>query len=134
MFDLFSDNPRPAKRFEQMPILKRFLIDKEARGNVTAYYAFKHAVDEAVRTTNMLDKQGSEDAGDYQEKKAGLLDFKKYVSNLDKQMTKLQDEANMIRSSGMSAKEKRDALLEITQIQNEMVSDIREIKKMAKET
>jgi len=134
MFDLFSDNPRPAKRFEQMPILKRFLIDKEARGNVTAYYAFKHAVDEAVRTTNMLDKQGSEDAGDYQEKKAGLLDFKKYVSNLDKQMTKLQDEANMIRSSGMSAKEKRDALLEISQIQNEMVSDIREIKKMAKET
>jgi hypothetical protein len=134
MFDLFSDNPRPAKRFEQMPILKRFLIDKDARGNVTAYYAFKHAVDEAVRTTNMLDKQGSEEAGDYQEKKAGLLNFKKYVSNLDKQMTKLQDEANMIRSSGMSAKEKRDALLEISQIQNELVSDIREIKKMAKET
>jgi len=49
-------------------------------------------------------------------------------------MTKLQDEANMIRSSGMSAKEKRDALLEISQIQNELVSDIREIKKMAKET
>ena len=134
MFDLFSDNPRPAKRFEQTPVLKRFLIDKEARGNVTAYYAFKHAVDEAVRTTNMLDKRGNEDAGDYQEKKQGLLDLRKYVAGLDKQMTKLQDEANMIRSSGMPATEKRDALLEITQIQNELTSDIREIKKMSKET
>jgi hypothetical protein len=34
----------------------------------------------------------------------------------------------------MPAKEKRDALLEITQIQNELVSDIREIKRMSKET
>jgi hypothetical protein len=34
----------------------------------------------------------------------------------------------------MPAKEKRDALLEITQIQNEMVEDIRQIKRMAKET
>jgi hypothetical protein len=134
VFDLFSDNPRPAKRFEQTPVLKRFLVDPEARGNVTAYYAFKHAVDEAVRTTNMLDKQGSEDASDYQEKKMGVLQFKKYVAGMDKQMTKLQDQANMIRSSNMPADEKRDALLEITQIQNEMTKDIRQIKKMSKET
>jgi hypothetical protein len=134
VFDLFSDNPRPAKRFEQTPVLKRFLLDPEARGNVTAYYAFKHAVDEAVRTTNMLDKRLSEDASDYQEKKMGVLQFKKYVAGMDKQMTKLQDQANMIRSSNMPADEKRDALLEITQIQNEMTKDIRQIKKMSKET
>lgn len=134
VFDLFSDNPRPAKRFEQTPVLKRFLIDPESRGNVTAYYAFKHSVDEAVRTTNMLEKRLNEDADDYQEKKSGLLDYKKYVAGLDKKMNKLQDEANMIRSSGMPAKEKRDALLEITQIQNELVSDIKQIKRLAKET
>jgi hypothetical protein len=34
----------------------------------------------------------------------------------------------------MPANEKRDALLEITQIQNEMTKDIRQIKKMSKET
>jgi len=33
----------------------------------------------------------------------------------------------------MPPKEKRDALLAIARIQNEIVSDIREIKKMAKE-
>ena len=133
VFDLFSDNPRPAKRFEQMPVLKRFLVDPEARGNVTAYFAFKHSVDEAVRTVNFLEKRLDKDAGDYQEKKAGMLDFKKYVAGLDKQMNKLQDQATIIRSSSMSSTEKRDALLEITQIQNELVSDIRQIKKMAKE-
>jgi len=134
MFELFSDNPRPAKRFEQMPVIKRFLIDKEARGNVTAYYAFKHSVDEAVRTVNFLEKRLDEEAGNYEEKKMGLTQFSKYISNIDKQMKSLQDEAIMIRSSGMPPKEKRDALLEITQIQNEMVSDIKQIKKMAKET
>jgi hypothetical protein len=134
MFDLFSDNPRPAKRFEQTPVLKRFLVDKDARGNVTAYYAFKHSVDEAVRTVNFLEKRLDEEAGDYEEKKMGLTQFSKYISNIDKQMKSLQDEAIMIRSSGMPAKEKRDALLEITQIQNEMVEDIRQIKRMAKET
>jgi hypothetical protein len=133
VFDLFSDNPRPAKRFEQMPVLKRLLIDPDAKGNVTAYYAFKHSVDEAVRTVNFLDKRLNKDAGDYQEKKLGLLDYKQYISDMDKQMNALQDESIMIRSSGMSAKEKRDALLDITRIQNEMLSDIRQIKKMAKE-
>jgi len=133
VFDLFSDNPRPAKRFEQMPVLKRLLIDPDAKGNVTAYYAFKHSVDEAVRTVNFLDKRLNKDAGDYQEKKLGLLDYKQYISDMDKQMNALQDESIMIRSSGMSAKEKKDALLDITRIQNEMLSDIRQIKKMAKE-
>jgi len=133
VFDLFSDNPRPAKRFEQMPVLKRLLIDPDAKGNVTAYYAFKHSVDEAVRTVNFLDKRLNKDAGDYQEKKLGLLDYKQYISDMDKQMNALQDESIMIRSSGMPAKEKRDALLDITRIQNEMLSDIRQIKKMAKE-
>ena len=133
VFDLFSDNPRPAKRFEQMPVLKRLLIDPEAKGNVTAYYAFKHSVDEAVRTVNFLDKRLNEDSVDYQDKKMGLIDYKQYISDMDQQMNSLQDESIMIRSSGMPAKEKRDALLDITRIQNEMLSDIRQIKKMAKE-
>jgi hypothetical protein len=133
VMDLYSDNPRPAKRFEQMPVLKRFLVDPDARGNVTAYYAFKHSVDQAVRTVNFLEKRLDEDSETYQDQKLGLLTYKKYISNIDKQMKSLQDEATMIRSSGMSATEKRDALLEITRLQNEIVEDIKTIRAEAKE-
>jgi hypothetical protein len=49
-----SDNPSASKRFEQTPVLKRFLIDPEARGKVSAYYDLKDQVDTVVRTINML--------------------------------------------------------------------------------
>jgi hypothetical protein len=34
----FSDVPKASKRFEQLPIVKRFALDPEARGRVTEFY------------------------------------------------------------------------------------------------
>jgi hypothetical protein len=56
ILDLGSEAPKAAKRFEQMPILRRFLVDPEARGQVTAYYEMKNNVDEITRTSNFLQK------------------------------------------------------------------------------
>jgi hypothetical protein len=129
---LFSNDasPKPAKRFEQMPVIKRFIVDKEAKGTVTAYYDLKNSVDEVVRTINLMERtSNAEDMGDYIEKNANLLGTKSYISSVEKQMKVLREAAIQIRSSNMSPEEKRDSLSAITQAQIAMTSNIREIKK-----
>ena len=129
---LFSNDasPKPAKRFEQMPVIKRFIVDKEAKGTVTAYYDLKNSVDEVVRTVNLMERTGNaEDMGDYIEKNAYLLGMKGYISSVEKQMKGLREAAIQIRSSDMSPEEKRDSLSAITQAQIAMTASIREIKK-----
>ena len=129
---LFSngDSPKPAKRFEQMPVIKRFALDKEAKGTVTSYYDLKNSVDEVVRTVNLMERTGNvEDMAGYVEKNAHLFGMRNYISSVEKQMKVMREAAIQIRSSDMSAEDKRDTLLAITQAQNAMTSNIREIKK-----
>lgn len=129
---LFSngDSPKPAKRFEQMPVIKRFIVDKEAKGTVTAYYDLKNSVDEVVRTVNLMERTGNvEDLADYVEKNAAMFGIRNYISSVEKQMKVMREAAIQIRSSDMSAEDKRDTLLAITQAQIAMTSNIREIKK-----
>jgi len=129
---LFSngDSPKPAKRFEQMPVIKRFALDKEAKGTVTAYYELKNSVDEVVRTINLMERTGNaEDLPNYIEKNAYLFGMRGYVSSVEKQMKVMREAAIQIRSSDMSSEDKRDTLMAITQAQNAMTSNIRQIKK-----
>ena len=129
---LFSNDasPKPAKRFEQMPVIKRFIVDKEAKGTVTAYYDLKNSVDEVVRTVNLMERTGNvEDMADYVEKNAHLFGIRNYIGSVEKQMKVMREAAIQIRSSDMSAEDKRDTLLAITQAQIAMTSNIREIKK-----
>ena len=129
---LFSNDasPKPAKRFEQMPVIKRFALDKEAKGTVTAYYDLKNSVDEVVRTVNLMERTGNaEGMGDYVEKNAYLLGMRGYISSVEKQMKVLREAAIQIRSSDMSPDEKMESLSAITQAQNAMTANIREIKK-----
>lgn len=129
IYSLGDDNPKASKRFEQTPILKRFLVDPEARGTVSAYYDLKTSVDQVVRTVNRLTKEGNEEVGPYLEKNASLYAAKGFISDLDKQMQELQSYANMIRNAPMDKDEKRDALLEITKAQNELTKNIQEVRK-----
>jgi hypothetical protein len=129
---LFSNDasPKPAKRFEQMPVIKRFIVDKEAKGTVTAYYDLKNSVDEVVRTVNLMERTSNiENMGDYIEKNANLLGMRGYISSVEKQMKMLREAAIQIRSSDMSPEEKTESLSAITQAQIAMTANIREIKK-----
>jgi hypothetical protein len=123
-------SPKPAKRFEQMPVIKRFALDKEAKGTVTSYYDLKNSVDEVVRTVNLMERTGNgEELGVYMEKNAQLFGMRNYISGVEKQMKVMREAAIQIRSSDMSPEEKRDSLMAITQAQNAMTSGIRELKK-----
>ena len=131
VFSAGSDNPKASQRFEQTPVLKRFLLDPEARGQVSAFYDLKHSVDQTVRTVNLLEKQASPELGNYLNENISMLGMKKYVSSVDTQMQKLNAQSALIRSTPMPADEKRKMLDEITKIQNNLTNGVQLIRKMA---
>ena len=126
-----SDSPKAAKRFEQMPFIKRFALDPEARGQVSSYYDLKNSVDEAVRTENLLEKTGNYEAmGEYITDNANLLATHDYILEMDKKMKELQQNAALIRNSGMDAESKKDILTAIGQAQNALTANVQYLKKL----
>ena len=113
-------------------MLKRFLLDPDARGQVSAYYDLKHSVDQTVRTINLLAKQDSPDLDRFVRENESMYGMKNYISVVDKHMQKLNAEAAMIRSTPMPADQKRKMLDEITDAQNELTSEIQLMRKMAR--
>ena len=131
IMDSNGDSPKASKRFEQMPVIKRFMLDPEARGNVTAYYDLKNTVDEVVRTSNFLERtMNFQDLGEYSQETAKILATKDFLSILDKDIKEMNEMAGMIRSSNMDADQKRDMLVEIGRAQNNITANIKDIKKL----
>ena len=131
VFDRSTDPTRADLRLEQMPVLRRILIDKEAKGNATAYYDLKHSTDTMVRTINLLEKtQNFEELGKYQQENLNLLATQDYMKDLAKMMKELNEYSVMIKSSQMDGASKRDALLAINQAQNNVTANIKTIRKM----
>jgi hypothetical protein len=132
ILDLNSNSPKVSKRFEQLPVIKRFALDPEARGAVTAYYDLKNSVDETTRTINLLERTGNFDAwGEYYKDNMSLIATKDYVSDLEKDMKEIREMKVMIRSSTISGDDKRDALVSLNRMENQLVSNIQEIRKFA---
>lgn len=125
----FSDTPKATKRFEQMPVIKRFVVDKDARGSVTEYYKLKDSVDSVVRTLNLLEKTGESEAYvEYLKKNKGTLAFRDYIRSTERTMRDLRAARVAIRSSAMSGDEKRDTLLKIGQAENKVTAEVQRIK------
>jgi hypothetical protein len=125
-----GDSPKASKRFEQMPVIRRFLLDPEARGNVTAYYDLKNSVDQAVRTSNFLERNMNfEDLAKYDKDTVKMLATADFVKTLDKDMKQLNEMSAMIRSSNMSGDQKRDAIVAINQAQNNLTANIKLLRK-----
>jgi hypothetical protein len=131
IYDLNTDAPKAAKRFEQMPVIRRFAVDPLARGQVTAYYELKNSVDEAVRTANLLERNMKpQEWGEFMQENMGLLGTKDYVLDLEKSMKQYREMKNFVRASTMDAGEKKDIITNITELENNLASNIQEIKKM----
>ena len=129
-----DNSPNASKRFEQLPIIKRFALDPEARGNITQFYALKNATDQAVTTINFLERSGDAEAyAKYFEENAGLLANKNYVNSIEKQMKKYREMRSMVQSAEMTGDEKRDLLIDIGRAENALNENIKEVKKMIKE-
>ena len=126
-----GDSPKAAKRFEQMPVIKRFAIDPEARGTVTSYFELKKEVDQAVRTVNFLERtMKGEELGEYTKENAKLLMSRDILSGMDQTMDQINEWVNMVRSSNMSPEAKRDALSALTNAANGLTANVQNIRKI----
>ncbi len=131
VMDINSDSPKPTKRFEQLPIIKRLVLDPEARGNVTNYYQLKDSVDTTVRTMNLLEKSGKpEEFAEYVRENAGTLAMRSYVNDLEKTMKELRDMKGAVRNSTMSGDQKRDTITAIGQAENNLTTNIQTVKQI----
>jgi hypothetical protein len=131
VMDINSDSPKPTKRFEQLPIIKRLVLDPEARGNVTNYYQLKDSVDTTVRTMNLLEKSGKpEEFAEYVRENAGTLAMRSYVNDLEKSMKQLREMKGAVRNSTMSGDQKRDTLTAIGQAENNLTTNIQTVKQV----
>jgi hypothetical protein len=137
VIDAVSETQKPALRSDQYPIVKRFMMNPEAKGSVTAYYELKGAVDETVRTMNLLEKTGrGEDLTEFMQGKhrlfgmsnAKLYGIKDYISSVDKNLKTLQDAAIKIRASKMSPQEKQEALTQINMAQIGLTQSVFSVK------
>jgi hypothetical protein len=109
-------------------------VDPEAKGTVTAYYKLKDAVDETVRTINLLERTGKYDElSAYAEENAKLFGARGYISSMEKQMKTLREAALQVNNSNMSAEEKRESLSAINQAQINMTRHIQGVKKILSE-
>jgi hypothetical protein len=134
VMDQFGDSPKPSKRFEQMPVIKRFALDPEARGSVTNYYELKDSVDTAVRTMNLLERSAKpQEFAEYLQKNVGVLAVKDYVADLEKSMKDLRDMKRTIQGSPMKSDEKRDAITAIGQAESNLTQNIQTVKRAISE-
>jgi len=126
-----ADVQRPSKRFEQLPVFKRFLLDPQAKGNVTAYYDLKNSVDEAVRTSNFLERTSNfEEMGKYNEETLKILASKEFISDMERDMKELREMSTFVRSSTLSPDDKRDMLMSITDAENAMTANVKYLRKL----
>jgi len=131
VMEQFGDSVKANKRFEQLPIIKRFALDPEARGTVTAYYELKDAVDTFTRTSNLLEKTSKpEDFVKYVQKNAGVLGVKDYVLDLEKEMKELREMRRTITSSSMDGEQKKNLLTTIGRAEQNLTSNIQTVKKV----
>ena len=131
VFNQYSDVKKPSLPMEQMPIIKRFLVDPNAKGTTTTFYELKDAVDKAVATAGMLEKQGSPETEEFIRTHQKELSGKEYVQGINATLKEFTDASNAIRrAKDMTAEEKRAKLEEITKSQNEMLRGVYQAKKM----
>jgi hypothetical protein len=129
-----AESPNASKRFEQLPVFKRFAADPEARGNITQFYELKRSVDAAVETQNYLLRAGSpEEFEEFMERNAGLLASKQYVASIEKTMKGMREMRKMVDGAQMTADEKSEKLIAIGQAENDMTQNIQTVKKMISE-
>jgi hypothetical protein len=126
----FSDVPKASLRFEQLPVVKRFVSDPEARGSVTQFYELQRSVDTVVRTMSLLEKTARpEEFAKYLEDNIGLLAVKDYVRDIEKSMKELREMRRTINSSPMEPDEKRDILIDLGRMENNLTANIGQVKK-----
>ena len=125
---------RPAPTANDIIFVGSMLENQRATGNRGDFYDLYDKVVTAKASANALLQEGRVDEyRDYMNKNKGYVAIEKPINNLHNQLTKLRDYKRIIMASNRTAEEKREALDRLTESENNMLNNIKDLNRRAVE-
>jgi hypothetical protein len=125
---------RPAPTANDIIFVGSMLENQRATGNRGDFYDLYDKVVTAKTSANALLEEGRVDEyRDYINKNRGYIAIEKPINNLHNQLTKLRDYKKLIMASNRNAEEKREALDRLTESENNMLNNIKDLNRRAVE-
>jgi hypothetical protein len=125
---------RPAPTANDIIFVGSMLENQRATGNRGDFYDLYDKVVTAKTSANALLQEGRvEEYRDYIDKNKGYIAIEKTINNLHNQLTKLRDYKKLIMASNRNAEEKREALDRLTESENNMLNNIKDLNRRAVE-
>jgi hypothetical protein len=125
---------RPAPTANDIIFVGSMLENQRATGNRGDFYDLYDKVVTAKTSANALLEEGRVDEyRDYINKNRGYIAIEKPINNLHNQLTKLRDYKKIIMASNRNAEEKREALDRLTESENNMLNNIKDLNRRAVE-
>jgi hypothetical protein len=125
---------RPAPTANDIIFVGSMLENQRATGNRGDFYDLYDKVVTAKTSANALLQEGKVDEyRDYIDKNKGYIAIEKTINNLHNQLTKLRDYKKLIMASNRTAEEKREALDRLTESENNMLNNIKDLNRRAVE-
>jgi hypothetical protein len=123
-------NPaRPDRGPEQIPFLSIGMVAPVGRRTTDEFYEFREKVTEAVSGLNFLKDKDPKDYETFLRKNESLLSVAPYVNNYVRQLTRIRDVRKAYETdTEMTGAEKREALLELRRVEQELLKDFRELR------
>jgi hypothetical protein len=125
-----QDDPvRATKRFEQLPVIKRFFSTDS--GSIEAFYALKGEVDETVRTVNNMSRTNPQELKEYLDQKhLNLYGLRSYINVMSNYMDNIRAARNAINlNKNLTADEKQERLERLHQAEVKVTENIRALRK-----
>jgi len=125
---------RPAPTANDIIFVGSMLENQRATGNRGDFYDLYDKVVTAKASANALLQEGKVDEyRDYMNKNKGYIAVEKTINNLHNQLTKLRDYKKLIMASNRTSEEKREALDRLTESENNMLNNIKDLNRRAVE-
>jgi hypothetical protein len=125
---------RPAPTANDIIFVGSMLENQRATGNRGDFYDLYDKVVTAKTSANALLQEGKVDEyREYLDKNKGYIAIEKTINNLHNQLTKLRDYKKLIMASNRNAEEKREALDRLTESENNMLNNIKDLNRRAVE-
>jgi hypothetical protein len=124
--DRFSSREKPTRRWDQFPLVRRFMREEPALGSkwLTEFYDLKKKIDEVYATDAEYRKRGlTADAAELRNENRAELAARESLTGAAKQMTEIRREMRRIQdSSSMTADAKRSRLDELMDRRNRIAA------------
>lgn len=130
----YLSGDRPAPTANDIIFIGSMIENPRATGNRGDFYDLYDKVSTVKASAQALKDQGDvEGLQDYMQENKGYIAVAPTVNNLHNQLNKLRQYRKQVMNSDMSPKEKRETLDGLTESENNMLSNIKELYKQALE-